>query len=258
MDQQTSEIEDIIISDFQANDLPRTVLAPKGKLIMAEDGSSLTLRLEEGELFEFDRENSEEFRHGSFDILEKYLSIDDELKRYERNIRGDREMSIGMLKDKVREDLRTLAQVELKLDEARQEINPESNEAEMRTTDKIEKYGAKIKSISRNINKHKVEIHKKVALSIACIPFVLIGVPLGSLGQNRKQGIGVAMSLGIYVFYWICLIGGEDFADRGIMEPWLAMWAPNIILTAIGAYLFIHHYGLRKKPGRRIDSEEDG
>jgi len=30
------------------------------------------------------------------------------------------------------------------------------------------------------------------------------------------------------------LTAGESLADRGLISPWLAMWAPNIILTIIG------------------------
>jgi hypothetical protein len=30
------------------------------------------------------------------------------------------------------------------------------------------------------------------------------------------------------------LTAGESLADRGFVSPWLAMWAPNIILTIVG------------------------
>jgi hypothetical protein len=37
--------------------------------------------------------------------------------------------------------------------------------------------------------------------------------------------------------YYICLIGGEKVADRGLADPRLAMWAPNIIFGVLAAAL---------------------
>jgi lipopolysaccharide export system permease protein len=41
------------------------------------------------------------------------------------------------------------------------------------------------------------------------------------------------------VLYWACLIGGEKLADRDIVEPWLGMWAANILIGIAGIYLTI-------------------
>lgn len=50
-------------------------------------------------------------------------------------------------------------------------------------------------------------------------------------------GMVIALSLGIFLLYWIGLIVGERFADRGQLHPWIAMWAPNIIFLVPGLYL---------------------
>ena len=51
-----------------------------------------------------------------------------------------------------------------------------------------------------------------------------------------RGGIGLVIGGGLLVFsiHYVGLTAGESLADRGLRLPWLAMWAPNIILTILG------------------------
>lgn len=89
------------------------------------------------------------------------------------------------------------------------------------------------------VNKYLVEIHKKYAIPAACFVFIFVGCPLGIITRRGNFGISAAISLGFYILYWACLIGGEKLADRGIIAPWLGMWLANIIIGSIGAVLTI-------------------
>ena len=86
-------------------------------------------------------------------------------------------------------------------------------------------------------NKYEVELHKKFSLSIAGIVFVLVGAPLGIIARRGKFSISIAISLIFFLIYWAFLIAGEDFADKGQLDPAFAMWLPNIILLIIGFLL---------------------
>jgi lipopolysaccharide export system permease protein len=77
---------------------------------------------------------------------------------------------------------------------------------------------------------YEVEIHKKYAIPFACVVFALIGCPLGLISRRGNFGVPAAISLGFYIFYWACLIGGEKLADRGFISPFLSMWIGNIII----------------------------
>lgn len=50
-----------------------------------------------------------------------------------------------------------------------------------------------------------------------------------------RGGIGMAIGVSVVVFalYWAGLIGGERLADRGRVDPLLAMWAPNVVFMLI-------------------------
>ncbi len=89
----------------------------------------------------------------------------------------------------------------------------------------------------RDARVYLVEIHKKFSIPVACIVFVFIGAPLGIMSRRGTFGMGASLSLGFFIFYWACLKGGENLADRGYIEPWLGMWIANITLGIIGLYL---------------------
>ena len=49
----------------------------------------------------------------------------------------------------------------------------------------------------------------------------------------------MAISLTFFLVYWAFLIAGENFADKGKLDPILSMWLPNIILLVVGIYFNI-------------------
>ena len=91
-----------------------------------------------------------------------------------------------------------------------------------------------MREADRRADRYAVEVHKKWAISMACITFVIIGIVLAL--RFPRGGIGLVIGGGTLIFaiHYIGLTGGESLADRGHLAPWLAMWGPNIILTVLG------------------------
>ena len=90
----------------------------------------------------------------------------------------------------------------------------------------------------RRANEFQVEIQKKFSIPFACIVFVLVGAPLGILARRGGLAAGFFSAV-FFVFYYLCLTGGEQLADRRIMPPWLAMWLPNLVIGGLGAWLTV-------------------
>ena len=118
------------------------------------------------------------------------------------------------------------------------------------TMDAIQMRQLEIEALERRANSLEVEVQKKFSIPAACLVFVLVGAPLGM--RARKSGIAVAfVSILFFVFYYLCLAGGEELADRRLVAPWLAMWIPNIVIGAIGLYLTLQTSDLIPRPRRR-------
>ena len=81
---------------------------------------------------------------------------------------------------------------------------------------------------------YQVEIHKKLAISTACVIFALLGVPLAIRFPRGGVGLVIGTSLAVFSIYYVGLIGGEELGDRLVVSPFLAMWTPNLIFTAVG------------------------
>jgi lipopolysaccharide export system permease protein len=91
----------------------------------------------------------------------------------------------------------------------------------------------------KEIDRYWVEIHKKYSLPFACIIFVLIGAPLGTMTRKGGFGMAAGISLVFFLIYWSFLIGGEKLADRGILSPFWGIWSANIFLGILGIILMI-------------------
>ena len=91
-----------------------------------------------------------------------------------------------------------------------------------------------------SMNALTVEIHKKYSIPAACFVFVLVGAPLGIMARQGGLAVGGGLSLIFFLIYWAFLIGGEQLADRRLLNPIFAMWAPNFIVGLGGIYLVIH------------------
>lgn len=86
------------------------------------------------------------------------------------------------------------------------------------------------------INRHRIEWHKKLTLSFACIVLFLIGAPLGAI--IRKGGLGMPMVISVIFFliFHILSITGEKMAKEGAIPVFIGMWMATAILTPVGLF----------------------
>lgn len=94
-----------------------------------------------------------------------------------------------------------------------------------------------LKDRERNLRKHKIEWHRKIVLSLACLVLFLIGAPLGSI--IRKGGLGTPLILSIIFFmiYYFSSTAGEKFAKENTLSPFAGMWLATFVLLPVGLFL---------------------
>lgn len=89
-----------------------------------------------------------------------------------------------------------------------------------------------------NTEEYIVERHKRFANPFAAFILTLIGVSLSSRkvrgGTGLHIGIGIALSFSYILFSTV----STTFAINGSMEPFLAVWLPNLVYTVIGIFLY--------------------
>jgi len=83
-----------------------------------------------------------------------------------------------------------------------------------------------------------VEIHKKLAIPLACVAFALVGMPLAERSRRGGRGSSFALSLAILIGYYVLLSSGESWAASGDVSPGVAMWLPDASLVTLALLLF--------------------
>ncbi len=208
-DDRTSRMEDIRIYDLSQKG-ERFITAKYGYIKNIQD-SFILFTLYDGEINEVYNTIRGDIRRVSFHRYDVLLKLDIGMKIRERHYRGDREKNLSMLLDEIERRKMELERKNL--------------------SESTRKY------IQNRINALWVEVHKKFAMPFGALVFALLGAPLSSM--IRKGGFGVALGISFVVFtiYYVALIGGEELAKRGYMDPALSMWLPNILFTLISIYL---------------------
>ena len=93
---------------------------------------------------------------------------------------------------------------------------------------------ARVGDASLQRDRYMVEIHKKWAISLACVSFVLVGLAMALRFPRGGMGLVIGGGLAAFSIYYVGLTAGETLADRGLLSPALSMWLPNLILTLAG------------------------
>lgn len=83
------------------------------------------------------------------------------------------------------------------------------------------------------------EINKKISFSFSSLAFVLIGLPLAIWTRRREKFVGIGLSIGVFVTYYILFLAGEVLSVRGFIYPGVGMWLSNMVLACAGFILFL-------------------
>jgi LPS export ABC transporter permease LptF len=88
-----------------------------------------------------------------------------------------------------------------------------------------------------------VEVHSKIAVPFSALIFALFGAPLSLIfaqgGAPRGRAAGVIISVLLVGCYQGLLLWLSTLGKRGVLDPVLAPWAPNLLFLVIGVVLLI-------------------
>ena len=257
---ETSQIEGVWINDKRNANKPRLITAENGYMQVLDRGKYLHFTLYDGQIHSFDQLEPQNYR--VVDFKQQEIQIEgraSELVRSDSEHRTDRDMSIDTLQARVDQAWGAAIPLQAKITESYEKkldyllADTFQTNLEEVSTDSIAlvRLQSEVSGWQRMVNgnwqqiraqraimdRFNLEIYKKYAIPAASLAFILIGAPLGILAKRGGMGMAIAYSLLLFIVYWAFLIGGEDVADRGLVSPFVAMWAANILLGVIGVYL---------------------
>ena len=257
-----------ILSDAPGSD-PMVTVAARGNIRMTNDGKFLELSLYDGESHSIPRANEKDYFIARFQKQVIYIkNVDTRFERTSESNRGNREKNIAMMMEEVREIRTHNAKIDSQHNAVSDSINAiwafaaaraaEAGDTLHSDTARLHSYlPVRMQNRARNyeteihrlvtsrqnndllIAASMVEVHKKFAIPIACLIFVLIGAPLGIMARRGGLAVGASYSVFFYIMYWVFLIMGENWGSKLIVSPAVGMWSGNIFLAVCGIILMI-------------------
>ena len=258
-----NDLEGVTIFDYTNTAVITTVTAEHGTVSFSEDLSKLIMDLYDGEIHELSTTDFNRYRKIRFTkhrIAMNAEGFDFQRSQESAFSRGDRELSaqamnifvdsLQVLLDSANAQIASLVRQDLHSIFHPTKLQPVAgqNTVDLRSAADahvstagmlLDGEFSRATYYARRIHEYSVEIYKKYAIPFACIVFVLIGAPLGIMARRGTFGVAASLSLGFFLLYWACLIGGEKLADRGFVDPWFGMWSANIIIGIMGIYLTV-------------------
>ena len=86
-------------------------------------------------------------------------------------------------------------------------------------------------------NKSRVALLQRFSNPLACLAFILIGMPLAIYIRPSGKSVGFAVSFGLLFFYYLLMKWGSSLGEVGHPLAPLAIFSPNILLGSIGCIL---------------------
>jgi len=298
-DDLTGRIEDVSIieKNREGSQGPRVTTAQWGRMVADPSSSAMLLELHDGEIHDIpDPERPDKYQVTRFSRHD--LRMDDlgrQIEQSDRKTRGDREMNLTQLAeaasrqaerrletrqhvsninaDLIRWHYRLLDPEERWAGLQRESFGVGKRRTQLTTTVRKLEHAANQsraqatvdRSHQRRASKYLVEYHKKLAIPVACLVFTLVGVPMAVTTSRSGRSVSISLALGVFLLYYLCLVGGEKLADRGLLHPAIGMWSGNALLLALGIPLFLR--SIREtsyltlnwpRPLRRLLKRDDG
>lgn len=214
----TGRWKNLLIYDTRDLAESKLILARTGELVVDRERQIVRVELGPGSQHSFFGADPREYNRTSFTSMGWPLPVDEFFPDPSKLMlsKGDREMSLPELVDKIRE---------------------------------IRAKGGKRSEWGR----FAVEVHKKFAIPGACLVFGVLGLALSLGSKKEARSSAFALSIGVIFVYYIFIRLGEQAGDTGAMSPWLAMWGANLVLGAVAlVLLYVNHYEAAFDP---LDSE---
>lgn len=268
IDRDRSALGDVALYDGRDRERPRLIYADSGSMAYNPSQTDLYLTLFSGVTHEREQDKDDEYQRLYFnELIMRISDVSNELELDDVG-RSDREMSVAQMRLEAQSGVQiadtaaelsaqyTAALVEVLLGArgppeliglapedttgADREEGSQALQRAMRfvtAEDPIrqyEVYQTQARTGFERQNRFLVEINKKFSIPAACIVFVLIGAPFAVRHPRGGMGMVVAVSFAVFCAYYVSMIGGEELADRLILSPFWAMWAPNVLFATAG------------------------
>jgi lipopolysaccharide export system permease protein len=198
IDMKNRSMKDIFIEDRRNKEISNVIVAPKGRITADASSQTIRLHLYKGAINQVDIAR-QSAQAIAFGTYEMNLDLKKLIaQKRSGNRKSLDEMSISEIRD----------------------------------------YLGNVRTNKRHYNNALMKLHQKFSMPVACFALGLLAIPLGLQSKTDKRAVGIVMGIPFFLLYYILLSVGWALGESGTLHPVVGMWAPNVIMAAIGIYLY--------------------
>ena len=96
---------------------------------------------------------------------------------------------------------------------------------------------AGVDAASKTILDIRTKMYGKYAIPFTPLVFIIIAVPLSVMPQRSSTSMGMGLALVIVMAYYVLQSICQKLGASGAIEPMLAAWLPNLLISGVGLVL---------------------
>ena len=205
-----SQLEDIILIQFDENGVRAEVRAKSGRVSFDAETRVMEINLEQVRLTEYDKADPADLAKARTLSAESYpvtLDLRQMLKKGRINKKPS-DMTFSELVGSLRNVRQAFPDI------------LEENVPRMRA-------------------KMAVDANQRLALALSCFSFALLAIPLGIRSHRKESSIGIGLALVLLFLFYLFIILSDALVDRPEWRPDLIPWIPVFGCQIIG-FLLLH------------------
>ncbi len=193
-DPARGELSTVFVQDRTRPGVAATILAPHGTVRTDADRGEIVFRLEGGKIYRQEETGLSVVGFGTYQVR---MDLSRLLAGYDLGEVRPKEMSWGRLRA-------------------------------------IDADPAQADGDGNALRKVRVELHKRVALPLACIVLGLFALPMAASFGGLNRHWGLLLALGFFLFYYTLLSLGLTLGETGTLPPAVGLWLPNALFLGVG------------------------
>jgi LPS export ABC transporter permease LptF/LPS export ABC transporter permease LptG len=100
-------------------------------------------------------------------------------------------------------------------------------------------YISQLRASGANVVAYLVELQRRVAFPLVTVVMTLIAVPFAITTGRRGAMYGIGIGIVLAIVYFIVMSVFVALGQGGVLTPTLAAWAPNLMFSALAAYMIL-------------------
>lgn len=218
---------------------PQTYLRPDRKWIFGENNDIYYYQFFDPDRDQFGNITVFQLDRASFTITRRIHADrahwSDNLNRWEYERGWERKLNVSAIENYHQFDVATFSQ----LPETPAYFKKEVKQYTEMNYEELHRYIRDLQQGGFDVVRLRVELNKKLSYPLITLIMAILAIPFALSTGKRGAITGVAVAVGIAVFYTVVSRLFEAMGNLSQLPPALAAWSPDLIFALVGGYLIL-------------------